>query len=229
MPWTDKIAIQQFIKLRDKFGIRCLIETGTAEGNSIRLCALYFQEVHSCEIDEGLLERARQRTIKLKNVFLYHNSSPDFIRDYRARYERLGRNDTLLFFLDAHKPDNWPVLDELRALRGFRNCCITIHDFKVGGLGHICYGGQDLDFDYVKDELLRVNDSFHFYHNDRSTCQIWTVDEVAQGEIPGLLFDEELKQWLEYTWSTEQRTYRGILYCVPEALDETFQLKGGYS
>lgn len=219
--WLDKISTQQILKLRDRFGIKCFIETGCAEGNNAIFYAQYFKEVHSCEIDKELLLRAKRRVqcLKRRNVFLHLKPSPEFIQDYRIEYERKRRIDTLLFFLDAHSPSNWPILDELKALRGFKNCCIVIHDFKVPGLGYISYEGQDLDFNYIKKDILKVNKAFHFYHNDRAGCDIWTMEEAREDKIPGLRFDEDVKARLEYTWSTEQRTYRGILYAVPEPLD----------
>lgn len=222
--WLDKVAIENIIKIRDRFGIKCFLETGTAEGNNAIFWAQHFQWVFSCDVDQELLERANRRGRHLGNVFFCYSPSPVFIRGFLSQYERDNRTDPLLFFLDAHEPGNWPILDELRSLRGLRSCCIVIHDFKVAGLGHISYGGQALDFDYIAKEIFRVNPDFHFYHNSAEKAEIWTIEEAQSGKIPGLECDDELLERLRYTWSSSWRTYRGILYAVPELLDTSFRL-----
>lgn len=223
--WPDKVAREEMIKLRDRFNIRTLVETGTAHGIGARYWAQSFGEVMSCDISEKMLEVARRKVESLPNVFLVHQPSPDFLRDFSEAYQKKGRQDTVLFLLDAHWYANWPILGELRALRDFRNCCVVIHDFKVPGLGYVSYGGQDLDLDYVKADLMAVNPHFRLYHNTREACEIVTKAEVANGLVPGLVLDEETRYVLEeIVWSSERRAYRGILYAVTEALDDSFRL-----
>jgi hypothetical protein len=100
----------------------------------------------------------------------------------------------------------------------------VVHDFKVPGLGYISYEGQDLDWNLVKDDIMAVNPDFKFYTNERRTADIWTIGEVEAGKAP-FKMDADLRARMEYTWSTERRTWRGILYAVPEPLDESFKLK----
>ena len=55
MSWTDKIIIEEILKLRDEFDVNTAIETGTLIGANTELYAHYFKEVLSVDIDEGYL------------------------------------------------------------------------------------------------------------------------------------------------------------------------------
>lgn len=220
MCWLDKVAVRNFLKLREEFGIRDFVETGTAEGNTAIFYARHFENVHSCEADEQRFAAAKARTRHLPNVSLHLASSPDFLRAWRRRHRRSPSPGIPLFFLDAHSPENWPVLRELAALRRFGECCVVIHDFKVPDrrLGFIKYGSQALDLDYVEDELFGVNPRFVLYHNTRAMSEIWTPEEREKG-VAALPWDDATRWALDYAWSEPRKTYRGILYAVPRPLD----------
>jgi SAM-dependent methyltransferase len=220
--WPDKAAVATVCRLRDMFGVRTLVETGTAHGIGARLWAQHFRIVVSCDIDAKMVAAARARTKDLLNVFIIQQDSPVFLREFRERHDTRRH---VIIVLDAHWYAKWPLLEELRALHAFPYCCIVIHDFKVPGMGFVSYNGQDLDLDYVRDALMSVNPNFHLYTNYPEACDIVTKDEVAQGKVPGLELDPETEWVLDYAWSEESKRLRGILYAVPVALDESFRVK----
>lgn len=222
--WPDKAAARVMAAMRDQFQVDTLVETGTAHGIGARYWARLFPLVLSCEINEGMLAVAQEKTNDIANVFLYPRPSPEFLAWFRSIYEEGGREDVVAFLLDAHWYQDWPLLGELRALKGFPQAIIVIHDFKAPGLGYVSYNGQDLDWDYVKKDLLAVNTGFHLYHNTREGCDIVTPAEVADGKVPGLIWDAETRHVLEnVVWESERRAYRGILYATPGPLE-----MGGY-
>jgi len=231
MSWTDKKIIEQMLKLRDKFNISTFIETGTFKGVNAKFQAQNFKEVLTCEIDPEYFKEAKKRLKPYKNVFIYQKSSPEFLRWFVQKYNNQGRKDIVLIYLDAHfynpnlPPDQkWVVVNELKALKGFNNCVICIHDFDCEGLGHCIYDGEHLGWPLVKDDLIRVNPHFSFYTNTREFCEIYTEETIAN--VSGITLDEEIKDNLRYAWSSEFKAYRGILYATPEELDLTyFQLK----
>jgi len=136
-------------------------------------------------------------------------------------------------FLDAHfyNPSlpiekRFVILDELQALKGCENCIILIHDFDCAGLGHITYDGVSLNFDLVKEGLMNVNPNFKYYINCREYCDIITKEEVIEGKVEGIEPTEDVLDNLNYVWSSPEKTYRGILYCVPKELDlSKYELK----
>lgn len=226
MCWLDKKSIETMLKMRDDFNISTFLETGTFKGINAKVHAYNFKEVLTCDIKEEYLIDARKRLEPYKNVFVYAQSSPDFIKDFIEKYNKEGRTDIVFFFLDAHfydpalPPDQkWVVLNELKALKGFKNCVICLHDFDAQGLGHCTYDGQDLDWPLVKEDVLKVNPDFYFYTNKREFCEIY--DEKTIVGVPGIELDEDTLSNIKYAHTAERLTYRGILYVSPKKLDLT--------
>ena len=228
MSWTDKKALEQIIKLRDYFSISTFIETGTFRGVNAAVHADNFKTVLTCEKDEEYYWQAKRKLFDYTNVFIALESSSAFLFHLR----HLIRSIPVFIYLDAHfydpslpKSDRWVVLKELAALQGL-SPIIAIHDFDCSGLGHLVYDNQSLNFDLVRDALHRVDPAFHYYINTKETCDPITNERVVSGEIPNLELDEDTKDNIEYMWSNETKTYRGILYCAPIELDLTkFELK----
>ena len=223
MSWTDKQSIRTICKLRDRFNVSTFVETGAFMGVNAELHSQNFHYVYTCEKVPKYAEKARERLKKYPNVFLSEKPSPDFIRDFLTKYKEENRNDILIFYLDAHfydpllpKDQRFVVLDELRELKNFLNGIIIIHDFD-NNLGHITYDGQPLNLDLINEELFKINPNFSLYTNELSTCDIMKPEETS---------DPLIKDNLEYAWSKPEKTFRGILYCIPEEIDEKeFQLK----
>ena len=227
--YLDAVSTAQILKLRDLFGVTYFVETGTAEGNNAIFYSRLFHHVVSMEIDPVLLERARFRTKDISNIWLwpgYSGHGLAFFKEcYEKRWRRVSEGRSPIFFLDAHSgaKETWPILDELHALRGFHDCCIIIHDFKVDGLGHLNYDGQSLDLAYVQKSLNAVNPDFCLYTNFPGATQPRTFDELVK--ICGMPNEFDLKHMVDYAWSSERRLRRGILYAVPKPLDDTFNLR----
>jgi len=223
MWWFDKFAVKQALKLRDRFHISTYIETGIFRGLNIKFHSYNFLKVWGCEIKEEYFRIAEKRVKNLKNVEIYKQSSPAFLELFLKRYREEGRRDIVLIYLDAHfydptasLKDRWVVLKELKALKSFKNCIICIHDFDCERLGHLSYGGKNLDFSLLRKDLSGVNSDFFFYTNSRKFSEAHTK-ETAKG-FRGLDLDADTLETIEYH-NNDRLKYRGILYCVPEMLD----------
>jgi len=221
MSWTDKKAIQTILKLRDDFKVIDFVETGTFRGVNARLYSQYFRTVFTCEINEEYYKEAKENCKNYKNIHIGNIDSPSFLKGLYKCFL-----PPPLFYLDAHfydsslpKEKRFVVLDELKSLSGLNNCIIVIHDFDCADLGHITYDGVSLNFDLVKESLMKVNPNFKFYTNKKEFCDIITVEEVKEGKIKGIEATEDVLDNLNYVWSNEEKTYRGILYCTPRELD----------
>jgi hypothetical protein len=220
MSWTDKKILETMWKLKDEFKIPLLIETGTWKGVNASVHAGKFDMVFTCEIDEKIASQSREKLKMFNNVVAVNTDSPTFLT-----YFRVIENDMKvmpMFYLDAHFYDSklknkFVVLDELDRLRGFKDCIIVIHDFDCEGLGHITYDGQSLDWNLVKEKLMKVNPNFKIYTNTKDTCDIVDI-HTLKDVVPKEFFDEALDN-LKYVWSKPEKTYRGVLYAVPKELD----------
>src|SRR3989338_1582117 len=134
MSWLDKTAVEQILKLIDRFNISAFLETGTFKGINAKFQAQNFKEVLTCEISDDYLKAARERLKDNKNVRIFKQSSPDFLLAFIEEYKKKKRKDIVFVYLDAHFYDpslppeeKWVVVNELRALKGFKNCVICIH------------------------------------------------------------------------------------------------------
>lgn len=228
MSWTDKRAVETMKQLRDAFKVKTFVETGTFKGINARLHAKNFQEVITCELIKDYFLISQEKLKMYPNVKIVNLSSPEFLKQFSDEYKKAGRIDIIMFYLDAHfydsnlpKEKRFVVLDELRALKDFKNSIIIIHDFD-NGLGHITYDGQPLDFLLIKDDLMKVNPDFKIYTNELATCEIWNEKTILDS---GMIIDFETMDNIRYANSTPRLTYRGILYALPFEVGKEFNLK----
>ncbi len=186
MSWTDKGAIKHIKELRDIFKVKTFVETGTFMGINACLQSNNFKNVFSCEKNKEYYDKSCKRMEdlfgkgKIGMLNLYNDNSINFLKWFREYYNEFIKEGTIMFYLDAHFYDpkaknKWVVLEELKALKGFKNCIIIIHDFD-NNLGHINYDGQPLNFDLVKKDLLKVNPKFKFYTNELKSCDTVTLN-----------------------------------------------------
>ena len=237
MSWTDIKSIETMKKLRDRFNVKVFVETGTFRGNNAEVHSRNFETVLTVEIEPEYYFRSKKRLYNYTNVYQTLANSPDYLRKILPALKTVG---TVMFFLDAHfydatlpPEDKWVVVQELRALEGFENCIIIIHDFNCNGLGGLKYDGQPLDFDLVYEHLFNANPNFSYYFNEFSGCDILTKEKLNDGKMPPLVLDDDIEDTLNFVWSqypfTLTRSHRGILYAVPEKLDLTqFELVETY-
>lgn len=227
--WFDKIAVEQTLKLRDKFQIKTYLETGTFRGLNIKFWSYYFDEVFGCELNEEYYKISIDRIRDRKNIRLYNVSSEIFLSLFVKEYKKQSREDIIFIYLDAHfynpdlrKKKRFVVLDELSALRDFKNCIICIHDFDCEGLGHICYDGYHLNFELIKNKLKEIN-IFLYYTNTKQFSAVHSKASISN--VVGLDTDEDTLETIDYH-NSDRLKYRGILYCVPSELNlKEFKLK----
>jgi len=228
MSWTDKGIVKQILKIRDQFKIKEFIETGTFKGVNARFYSQHFEYVQSCESNPEYYKIALEKIKNTKNITLWNMKSKGFLHMFREMYRADNRSDIVFIYLDAHFYDEslpfekrFVVVEELKELRGFRNCVIAIHDFD-NGLGHITYDNIPLGWAIVGDLLKKVNPDFKFYTNSYSTCDIIRKPEDLEG-VPN---DDDVRENLEYVWSNPDKAFRGILYAVPGELKNGIKFKG---
>lgn len=179
----DPLLLAEVARLIGKWRVAAAVETGTHHGHTTLalslLCgAVATFETHAARADvaESLFRRTGR-----DNIRLFRLSSETGIA---ALAEELGAG-RILYYLDAHWNDYWPLLDELIAISKVSGPkpVIVIHDFQVPGrpeLGHDSYKGVDLNLDYVHRALegvYRGRFSIHF-------------NSEALGKRRGVLFAE---------------------------------------
>ena len=230
MSWTDRIATEQIIKLRDEFKIKTVVATGTFIGADVEMFAQNFDEVYTVDIEDKYLDIAQGRLLGYDNITFAHMNSWEFIQYFVESYNMFGDTDTVMFFLDAHfydpdlaQQDRWVAVKELQVLKGFKNCVIVIHDFDCEELGHLIYDGEHFGWNVIGEYITRVNPNFHYYTNTREWCDIYTPENYHE---TGLGVDAWLEDSIKFANTDDIKRYRGMLYAVPRELDlNKYQLK----
>lgn len=225
MWWLDRNATETGEKIRDVLDIKEYIETGTFRGINLKFWSHRFDRVIGTEIDRNLFWQTIRRLNGRMNTEVICKDSPQFLKEFVDNYYRDSRTDIVFIYLDAHfytqgekksKEDRWVVLRELKALRGFKDGVIAIHDFNCEGLNGLVYDGERLDFNLVKDSLGEVNPEFSFYRNVREFCNPHTEDSIIG--VEGIDPDYDTLETISYH-SSDRLKYRGILYCLPRPIN----------
>jgi predicted O-methyltransferase YrrM len=129
--------------------MKAVVETGTYRGTTTMFLARVFgTPVHSVEIDPRYHYYARVRTRGVANIRLA-------LGDSRELLQRLARDggvprDDVFFYLDAHRPGDCPLRDEIDLIcRAWGQVVIMIDDFEVPGDPGYGFndGGPGLRFD----------------------------------------------------------------------------------
>ena len=108
-------------------------------------------------------------------------------------------NDNLvLFYLDAHWHDNWPILSELKIIGEYfyDKAIIVIDDFYVPNRDFKCdsYKNQKLSFNYIKNNLDLCYSDYSYYYNNNPHM---VTDKKPSGKIyiiPNCLFNETISK-----------------------------------
>lgn len=155
-----------FLQIRRDLKITTAVETGTWEtGNTARFFSLVFDQVDTIEIDPTIYQRAVSNLMQYPNIHCFQGSSETILSQLLPQY----MHQPVLFYLDAHWYEKWPLLDELEAISITHrdNCVIVIDDFKVPGRSDIpfdAYGSNECSFEYIKEKLNKVFSSYDSYY-----------------------------------------------------------------
>lgn len=161
--YAPEIAVVFSVLKRD-YTIDTVVETGTHRGASTRLFAILFDQVHTIEIFENSYKISKKFLKNCSNVECHLGSSEIVLQKLLPSL----KEKTVLFYLDAHWYDNWPLLNELEEISKTHrdNCIVMIDDFKVPGRSDILYDHyqqHECSYEYVKSQLDKVFSDCHTY------------------------------------------------------------------
>lgn len=166
-----------------KHGVRTIVETGTYQGvTTLALACLVNAggEVVSIEKNPKLFKEAEERGM-FAPVYLLDGDSRERLPEVMTAWD-----GPFFFYLDAHWGADWPLLGELAAIAdaGIKPV-IVIHDFEVPGtdLGFDEYGGQRLDWEYVRESVERI-------YGPEGYVKTTNTPERAAGARRGVLYLE---------------------------------------
>lgn len=151
--------------LKRNYLLDTTIETGTYMGSTTVFFSLLFDEVHTIEVNEDFQNQAMYNLRKYKNIFYHLGSSEKIFSKILPSL----KEKRLLFYLDAHWQNYWPLLDELEEISKTHrdNCIIIIDDFKIPGRKKIPYdryNNKECSFEYIKDHLSKIYSEYTFHY-----------------------------------------------------------------
>jgi len=166
----DHFVKEEFLKIKEKYDVKNVIETGTCLGSSTIFFTENFENVHSIEINSDYLNIAKERNPKAN----YYLGSSDIVLPSIIS-SLVGKT---VFFLDAHWEKHCPLLNELDCIASMtEKPIIVIHDFFVpnSNLGYDTYDGQAFDFQWIKEKLDLIYDTEnykYFYNSDEKSTEV---------------------------------------------------------
>ncbi len=158
-------------RLVQAYDIRLAIETGTFRGRTTQFLARICESVRTAELDEATLGETRKRLSEfLTNILFAHGKADEILRSKwlnAADADALPGRGNLLFYLDAHWREDWPLRSELAAI-GERpdvrdRALIIVDDFKTPAraFGYDRYAQGECSLDYVADILANSYSATH--------------------------------------------------------------------
>lgn len=143
-----------FVYLKRTYDIDIAIETGTFQGNTTSFFAHLFDQVHTIEIIPSSQQVVKEKFSLFPNVHCHLGNSDDVLKELLLIMD----DKPILFYLDAHWGNYWPLNNELAAIckTHFDNCIIVIDDFQVPGRPDIPfdqYENHACSYPYIKNQL----------------------------------------------------------------------------
>ena len=175
----DHFIEKKFLKLRDEYGIKTIVETGTCLGSSTIFFAKHFENVITIEANPEYQTIAINRCAKEKinNVqFLLGDSSNILL----GALSKLA-DEKVMFFLDAHWGNNCPLIAELEQIKKSQvTPVIAIHDFYTGDerLGFDSIHQQRFDYEWI----LPVVSTIEIFKTEYNTF------EASAGAKRGIIY-----------------------------------------
>ncbi len=151
----------EILKLKEKFNIGLVLETGSQYGSTLKWFHDNFKLAQGCEPNKEFYDIANS-----KRVLLYNIDSIEFLGTLK-RSNFLKDGSTPLIYIDSHWHDTpCPLKDELKLIAELNiNPVICIHDFKVPNKD-FGYDEYDyvLEFSEIESLLPAIYPNGYEYH-----------------------------------------------------------------
>jgi predicted O-methyltransferase YrrM len=143
--------------LKKRYNLQDAVETGTFQGNTTKALSILFDKVYTIEIIKDNYDISKESLAAVTNVELILGSSG---KELGVLLPKLV-DRRILFYLDAHWFEDWPILEELAMIAKTHkdNCVIVIDDVKVPGYPSVPYDqykGQPLSYEYIAAAVKNI-------------------------------------------------------------------------
>ena len=165
---NDRLIQKEILRLRDKYGIKTAVETGSCLFSTTKFLGDNFEKVFTIELNKKFYDEWKWRVENNSNVFAFNGDSPFLLSNIILN----NCNNKTLIFLDAHWGNDCPLQNELTVIaeRGIKPV-IAIHDFVVPGkneFGFDTYNGQPFTYEWLSsyfDSIYGEKKYGHYYNS----------------------------------------------------------------
>ena len=174
----DTYAEKEFLKLKEQYGIKTVVETGSCFYTTTKWFAENFSSVLTVEINAEYAKYGIHKIKDMPNVKPHIADSVDFLLNLPLDVSGNFSSERVLFFLDAHWEESCPLLNELISIASIHSKIIhppvvVIHDFYTGNpeLGYDSYNGQDFTYEWIQPCLRAIEHAYgceykHYYNEN---------------------------------------------------------------
>lgn len=169
----DFYACDEFLKLKEKFNIKSLLELGSCVFGSTKFFAQNFEKVITVEICEEFRNIGLKRTEGLTNITSLLGNSVDMLPSMLSMCDH-----RTIIFIDSHWSE-LPLFDELNLIKqSGLTPCIVVHDCLVPNepkLGYDSYEGVDISYANMKpylDDIYGVDGYDYHYNTDETSTMV---------------------------------------------------------
>jgi hypothetical protein len=162
---SDKFACAEFLKLKEKFNVKKILELGSCVFGSTKFFAENFEEVVTVEINDVFRNIGLKRAEGLNNITSLLGDSVSMLPTMLGMCD-----DRAIIFIDTH----WmtlPLIDELKLIKESGLIpIIIVHDCLVPNepnLGYDSYEGVDISYATMKPYLDSIygEDGYDYHYN----------------------------------------------------------------
>ena len=163
----DIIAEYEFIKLKKKFNIKNVVETGSYVFSTTKWLCENFDLVYTYENNEHFYGVGVDKVRTFTNVRAFLEDSISGLQKLKDKLP-----EPTIFFLDAHWGEYCPLLDELDVISTLNTTpIIVIHDFKTNNpdLGFDRYNENDFCLEWIENHIKKIYpNGFDYYYNTQA-------------------------------------------------------------
>lgn len=163
----DIIAEYEFIKLKKKFDIKNVVETGSYVFSTTKWLCENFDLVYTYENNEHFYGVGVDKVRTFTNVRTFLEDSISGLQKLKDKLP-----EPTIFFLDAHWGEYCPLLDELDVISTLNTTpIIVIHDFKTNNpdLGFDRYNENDFCLEWIENHIKKIYpNGFDYYYNTQA-------------------------------------------------------------
>lgn len=201
-------------ELITRFKINRFIETGIHKGETLEIVNNWYKElspttipeyhIYEVDINEDYCKKAIEFIGNDPHVSITCMSSEKYLAELVKQFTT---EDRVLFYLDAHWLEYWPLRDEISEVLKLKNAIFLVDDYKVpfamfGSWDR--WHNSDTGTEYIKDLIVERTNNIYITINPNKDGRYMAICFIDQEpDLTGLALIEQ-PLWLDYEFIEQE-------------------------